>query len=94
VPSKKERGPKRGRGEEHLSPDQSLLKALKALRRRLADQQMVPPYVVFSDATLVEMASRKPSDRHELLSINGVGEKKLDRYGQMFLACIQGSGKR
>jgi ATP-dependent DNA helicase RecQ len=69
--------------------DSELLRALKALRRKLADEQMVPAYVVFGDSTLVEMAARKPKSPEELLSITGIGERKLDRYGHIFLERIR-----
>jgi ATP-dependent DNA helicase RecQ len=69
--------------------DAALFESLRALRKRLADEQNVPPYVVFSDATLVEMSRRKPQDESELLQVNGVGEVKLARYGQAFLAAIE-----
>ncbi|NNL12448.1 MAG: ATP-dependent DNA helicase RecQ [Acidimicrobiia bacterium] len=63
--------------------------ALKAVRRRLADEAGVPAYVVFSDATLAEMIDRKPSTPAELLDISGVGPKKLETYGDVFLAAIR-----
>jgi ATP-dependent DNA helicase RecQ len=50
----------------------------------------VPAYVVFSDATLLEMARTKPQSAAELLTISGVGTMKLDRYGEVFLAAIAG----
>jgi ATP-dependent DNA helicase RecQ len=49
----------------------------------------VPAYVVFSDATLVEMASRRPSSHAELLGVSGVGTTKLERYGDVFLSVIE-----
>jgi ATP-dependent DNA helicase RecQ len=67
---------------------EGLLAELKALRSRLAQERRVPAYVVFSDATLVEMASRRPSTHAELLTISGVGTTKLERYGDVFLATI------
>ena len=58
---------------------------MRALRRRLADQENVPAYVVFSDAVLREMASRRPKNEVELLAVPGVGQAKLARYGGVFL---------
>jgi ATP-dependent DNA helicase RecQ len=58
------------------------------LRKRLADREQVPPFVVFSDATLAEMAARRPRDAAGLLSVNGVGQRKLERYGEDFLALL------
>lgn len=71
-----------------LSYDQELFERLRGLRKRLAEQAGVPPFVIFSDATLIEMAARLPGDEGELLRINGVGTHKLTRYGQEFLAEI------
>ncbi len=65
-----------------------LLAELKALRSRLANDRRVPAYVVFSDATLVEMAARKPQTHAEMLAISGVGTTKLERYGDLFLGVI------
>ena len=56
--------------------------------KRLADEQNVPAYVVFSDATLAEMAARQPATSAALLEVNGVGQTKLERYGDAFLAVI------
>jgi ATP-dependent DNA helicase RecQ len=61
---------------------------LRALRRRLAEEQSLPPYVVFHDSTLREMASAKPRSLAELARINGVGEAKLAKYGPQFLVAI------
>ena len=68
--------------------DEELFQRLRTLRRRLADERDVPAYVVFSDATLLEMARARPRSPAELLGISGVGTAKLDRYGEMFLALI------
>ncbi|ABB32935.1 ATP-dependent DNA helicase RecQ [Geobacter metallireducens RCH3] len=69
--------------------DEDLFQALRALRKRLADEQQVPPYVIFSDATLVEMATLRPATMDDLLRVNGVGEQKLGRYGAAFLEAIR-----
>lgn len=69
--------------------DEELFQSLRMLRKRLADEQRVPPYVIFSDATLAEMAAQRPSDADALLLINGVGMQKLGRYGAAFLEVIQ-----
>ena len=65
--------------------DQEVFDRLRALRKRLADQEGVPPFVIFSDATLAEMAAVQPKDREALLLINGVGRHKLEHYGDQFL---------
>ncbi len=69
--------------------DQSLWNALRSLRKRLADEANVPPYVVFSDASLQEMAVKRPRDDEEFLCVSGVGDKKLERYGEAFLDVIR-----
>ncbi|MEQ1889095.1 MAG: DNA helicase RecQ [Alphaproteobacteria bacterium] len=68
--------------------DLSLFDALKAARLALARTQNVPPYVIFHDRTLVEMASRKPGTSAAMLQIGGVGEMKLARYGPHFIEVI------
>ena len=61
---------------------------LRALRKRLADAEGVPAYIVFSDAVLREMAKHAPRTRRALLGITGVGPVKLERYGDAFLEVI------
>jgi ATP-dependent DNA helicase RecQ len=73
-----------------LAVDEALFARLRALRRRLAEEQGVPAYVVFSDATLAAMAALRPATREELLRVSGVGQVKADRYGEAFLAAICG----
>ena len=68
--------------------DQSLLAALKAKRQELAKAQNVPAYVIFHDKTLMEMAQIKPQSLAEMLQISGVGEAKLQRYGQELLDIV------
>jgi ATP-dependent DNA helicase RecQ len=70
--------------------DQALFDSLRALRKQLADAAGVPPFVVFSDATLAEMARHQPSDAAQFLRISGVGDHKLQRYGKAFLEAIAG----
>ena len=67
---------------------EGLFAELKALRSKLAADRRVPAYVVFSDATLVEMAERRPRSPAELLNVSGVGTTKLERYGDVFLSVI------
>ncbi|QTH62776.1 DNA helicase RecQ [Psychrosphaera ytuae] len=68
--------------------DKRLYARLKSLRKSLAEEHDVPPFVVFSDATLTEMASRLPINPRQLLAISGVGETKLARYGDAFIQVI------
>ncbi len=68
--------------------DDTLLEALKAKRRAIAQAQGVPAYVVFTDRTLIEMAAHKPGTREAMARLHGVGETKLARYANAFLALI------
>ena len=68
--------------------DGELFQSLRALRKRLADQRNVPAYVVLSDATLLEIARRRPANEDELRAISGIGPKKLELYGEALLALI------
>ena len=70
--------------------DAPLLSALKAQRRALAEAARVPAYVIFPDRTLIEMAEVRPTTLDEMARVNGVGAKKLERYGATFLAVITG----
>ncbi len=92
VPTKKQRlateRAARVAGLADLEVDEALFARLRALRKRLADEQRVPAYVVFSDATLAEMAARKPGTYVDLLGVNGVGQAKLERYGDAFIEAI------
>jgi len=82
-------GKKRPRPEAVHGPcDERLFDQLRALRKRIADAQGVPPYIVFGDASLVQMARDKPADEAELLAITGVGQHKLEKYGSDFLDTI------
>ena len=66
-----------------------LFDALRDLRRELAAEAQLPPYVIFHDATLREMATARPTSLGELGAINGVGARKLEAYGDKFLAVIR-----
>ncbi len=66
-----------------------LFDALRALRRELAEQAGVPPYVIFHDAVLREMASARPADRTAMGAISGVGTRKLEAFGDAFLGVIR-----
>ena len=80
---------RRQRDQEIAEADQPLWQALRALRRRLAERDGVPPYAIFNDRTLREMIERRPLHAHELLSVTGVGETKLARFGEDFLAVLR-----
>lgn len=68
--------------------DRRLWAALRVRRRELADEQGVPPYVIFHDATLASMVSDRPTSHDELLQIPGIGARKLEAYGEEFLSLI------
>jgi ATP-dependent DNA helicase RecQ len=68
--------------------DQALFEKLRARRLELARAQQVPPYVIFHDKTLADMAARCPRSLAELAATPGVGEAKLARYGPAFLEVI------
>jgi ATP-dependent DNA helicase RecQ len=70
--------------------DEPLFMRLRRLRKRLADEQDLPPYIIFSDASLRDMASRKPTSLAEFREISGVGDRKLEMYGDLFVEEIVG----
>jgi ATP-dependent DNA helicase RecQ len=77
-------------GEEPLSAaDNVVLEALRAKRSEIARREKVPAYIVFSDRTLAEMALRRPASLQAMAGVRGVGEMKLARYGETFLAVIK-----
>jgi ATP-dependent DNA helicase RecQ len=73
--------------------DSALFQELRVLRKKIADEQQVPPFVVFGDATLAEMAAKLPRNKEELLKVIGVGQHKLARYGDAFLRVIRGGAR-
>lgn len=72
-----------------LSPDELLFDRLKLLRRKIAIEDNVPAYIVFSDATLLQMAAEKPSTQNAMLAIQGIGLQKFNTYGQEFIDLIK-----
>lgn len=77
--------------EQLSEKEQELFKELKALRLQIAKETSMPPYVIFPDKTLLDMCVRKPTNREEMLQVNGVGENKYEKYGEEFLASIRKS---
>jgi len=73
------------------SEERETWEALRTLRRKLAEEHGVPPYVIFPDATLLEMLRSQPASLSDMATISGVGARKLERYGQAFLEVLQGS---
>jgi len=93
VPPKRER---RRRGAAAGAPnpgDDPLFEALRATRRDLAKEAGVPPYVIFHDSVLRDMAAQRPSSRAELAVLSGIGARKLDAYGEAFLRAIREAGR-
>jgi ATP-dependent DNA helicase RecQ len=74
------------------SPEARLFERLRQLRKQIADEQGVPPYVVFTDTTLQEMAREQPTSRVAMLSVSGVGMKKFETYGEAFIEAIRQHG--
>jgi len=83
----KARKPKR-KAVDMADEDRGLFDALRECRKELAEENSVPPYVIFHDATLMQMAAEKPTTPDSLLEISGVGQTKLERYGAKFLQVI------
>ncbi|MES2521868.1 MAG: ATP-dependent DNA helicase RecQ [Gemmatimonadota bacterium] len=80
----------RGTDVASLSDDErELFEQLRVVRRELADEAGVPPYIVFGDKVLLEMVARRPRTDRELLGVSGVGEAKLERYGAAFLRVLR-----
>ena len=73
-------------------PADPLFDALREARRRLAAEAGVPPYVIFHDSTLREIAARKPKTLNELSTVQGVGAVKLERYGEVMLEALSTNG--
>ena len=68
--------------------DKSLFEKLKVVRRKLASEQNVPPFIIFSDNVLLEMSAQRPSTLDGMLNVSGIGNVKLDAYGRTFLQAI------
>ena len=83
---------KRARRTRQDYPADPLFDALREARRKLAADAGVPPYVVFHDSTLREIATRKPRDLNELAQVQGVGASKLERYGEAVLEVLSTNG--
>jgi len=84
-----ERVQKKGRKKEELEYNHALFALLRQKRKEMADEAGVPPYVIFSDRTLTEMAAYYPQSAENLLNISGVGQVKMRQYGEAFLGVIK-----
>lgn len=74
---------------KQLVADDELFEKLRSLRSQLAQEKNLPPYVIFSDKTLTELAEKQPQTSLEFLQIKGVGKSKLDNYGEQFLTLLK-----
>ena len=81
--------PRERRVQQKLPVDKALFSRLAALRREIAEEQHVPPFIIFTNATLRDMAQKRPGTRTEMLRVAGVGTGKYDRYGRAFLDEIE-----
>lgn len=91
-PAKKKKSVTRKRTDALTGAGFDLFEQLRQLRLTIAREEAIPPYIVFSDKTLIDMCVKMPSDRQEMLEVSGVGANKLEKYGQRFLdeiACYQ-----
>ncbi len=73
---------------KQITQNDPLFEELRIIRKKLADEAGVPPFVIFSDKTLQDMCSRRPKTEVEFLEVNGVGTSKLEKYGEAFITAI------
>ncbi|MET0787171.1 MAG: DNA helicase RecQ [Paenisporosarcina sp.] len=73
---------------KQIADNDPMFEELRILRKRLAEEANVPPFVIFSDKTLQDMCARRPKDEEEFLKVSGVGANKLEKYGEAFLTVI------
>lgn len=85
---------RRGRRDALAEGERALYERLVTLRKRIARTRSVPAFIIFSDATLREMARKRPQTRAQLLRVSGVGEKKFESYGQKFIDEITAYAKQ
>ena len=77
------------RVQQKLPVDKALFSRLASLRREIAEGQHVPPFIIFTNATLRDMTQKLPGTRQEMLRVAGVGASKYERYGRAFLDAIE-----
>jgi len=75
--------------EEDIDIDENLFEHLRNLRMEIAKEEKVPPYIVFSDKTLILLCQSKPKNQEEMLAVSGIGQFKLDKYGERFMEAIK-----
>jgi ATP-dependent DNA helicase RecQ len=74
---------------EPVNIDRQLFAKLKHLRKQIAEEENVPAFVIFSDATLADMTDKMPTDKNQFIGVTGVGQTKLERYGEAFITLIE-----
>ena len=90
LPEKAAKPKKKAKGTESLtSAGFQLFDKLRALRLEIAREEKMPPYIVFSDKTLIDMVAKAPSNKEEMMNVSGVGENKFAKYGERFLFVIK-----
>ncbi len=89
----KQRSRTKGRERSQMAKSNSIFERLRKVRLDLARAEKVPPYLIFSDRTLVEMCQKMPATEEELMEISGVGAHKLQKYGDAFLSVIRDFGE-
>jgi ATP-dependent DNA helicase RecQ len=87
--SRAKRSGRKAAAAHNIPHDEVLFERLRAVRKALANEAGVPPYVIFPDRTLIEMAAQQPTTENELLSLHGVGATRLARWGGAFLQAIK-----
>lgn len=85
---KRSRLPKSAVGELG-EQDEPLFQKLRALRLEIAREEKIPPYMVFSDKTLIHMCILKPGNEEEMLNVTGVGRHKYEKYGKRFIDAVK-----
>ena len=86
---KKVRRRKSSTAGELKEQDEPLFQKLRALRTEIAREEKIPPYMVFSDKTLIHMCILKPENEAEMLDVTGVGRHKFEKYGKRFIDAVQ-----
>jgi ATP-dependent DNA helicase RecQ len=90
LPQRAEKTKKKSNGKEALtSAGFKLFDKFRELRLEIAREESMPPYIIFSDKTLIDMAVKVPTSKSEMLNVSGVGENKFNKYGERFLALIK-----
>ena len=95
IRQRKEKAEKTAKSKQKaIKLEEDLFQLLRQVRKRLAQEFGIPPYQIFSDATLIQMSNDQPLNDEQLLQVSGVGERKLQRYGDAFLDVIQDFSNR